>query len=295
MSVQNYMKHLGLALLLVCQSASLPAAEPNNLNSLPSDLTVPEVTHDKPQVGKRVWQTNPGFEQTKIAHALYLPSDWKPGIKYPVIMEYPGNGGFKNALGDRSQGRVQDCKLGYGLSGGKGIIWVSLPFVDPKAGKHAIKWWGDPAATADYCKQTVARICREYGGDPENLILTGFSRGAIACNYIGLRDDQIAALWKAMLPHSHYDGVRKWNYTDSDVASARKRLKRLGTRPQFISHERSTQATEDFLKASQSPGRFTFMALPYPNHSDEWVLKDIPERTRAREWLQTIVNTNSAK
>lgn len=295
MSVQNGIKHLGIALLLFCQSVDLDAAEPANLNSLPSDLTVPTVTHDKPQDGKRVWQTNPGFENTKIAHALYLPSDWKPGKTYPVIIEYPGNGGFKNALGDRSQGRVQDCKLGYGLSGGKGMIWVSLPFADPETGKHAIKWWGNPDATADYCKQTVARICREYGGDSKNVFLVGFSRGAIACNYIGLRDDEIAALWKAMLLHSHYDGVRKWNYADSDSASARKRLARLGTRPQFISHERSTQATEDFLKASQSQGQFTFMALPYPNHSDEWVLKDIPERTRARKWLQTIVNTNSAE
>lgn len=294
MSVQKCMKYLGLTLLWFWQSVNLNASEPVNLNSLLSDLTVPAVTDDKPQAGKRVWQSNPGFEQTEIAHALYLPSDWKPGKTYPVIMEYPGNGGFKNALGDRSQGRVQDCKLGYGLSGGKGMIWVSLPFVDLQTGKHAIKWWGDPDATADYCKQTVARICREYGGDPENVILTGFSRGAIACNYIGLRDDEIAALWKAMLPHSHYDGVRKWNYTDSDAASARKRLARLGKRPQFISHEQSTQATEDFLKTSQSPGRFTFMTLPYPNHSDEWVLKDIPERTRVREWLQTIINTNSA-
>tara|TARA_R110002095_G_scaffold152237_4_gene132262 strand:+ start:298817 stop:299686 length:870 start_codon:yes stop_codon:yes gene_type:complete len=285
--------YLGLALLLFCNTIQSSAAEPVNLNSLPSDLKVPEVTHEKPQAGKRVWQTNPGFEQTEIAHALYLPPDWKPGIKYPVIMEYPGNGGFKNALNDRSRGRVQDCKLGYGLSDGAGMIWVSLPFVDSKIGKHALKWWGNPDATADYCKQTVARICREFGGDPENVILTGFSRGAIACNYIGLRDDEIAAIWKAMLPHSHYDGVRKWNYPDSDIASAHKRLKRLGTRPQFISHERSTRATENFLQASKSKGQFTFMSLPYPNHSDEWVLKDIPERTRAREWLTEILNTNS--
>lgn len=293
MSVIQFANTIGLMFLLLCHSVNLQAAEPVNLNSLPSDLKVPAVTHDKPQAGKRVWQTNPGFEQTEIAHALYLPADWKPGKTYPVIIEYPGNGGFKNALGDRSQGRVQDCKLGYGLSGGKGMIWVSLPFVDPKMGKHALQWWGDPNATADYCKQTVARICREYGGDPQNVILTGFSRGAIACNYIGLRDEEIAVLWKAMLPHSHYDGVRNWNYPDSDAASARKRLGRLGTRPQFISQERSTQQTEDYLTAFQSPGRFTFMALPYPNHSDEWVLKDIPERTQVREWLTETLNTNS--
>lgn len=285
---------IGLIFLLFCHSVNLSAAEPVNLNSLPSDLKVPAVIQEPPQPGKRVWQTNPGFEQTEIAHALYLPSEWKSGKKYPVIMEYPGNGGFSNALGDRSQGRVQDCKLGFGLSGGKDMIWVSLPFVDPQTGKHALNWWGDPDATAAYCKQTVARICKEFGGDPNAVFLTGFSRGAIACNYIGLRDDEIAALWKAMLPHSHYDGVRKWNYPDSDATSARKRLARLGSRPQFISHEQSTQSTEDFLQASKSKGQFTFLALPYPNHSDEWVLKDIPERTRARNWLKSLLNTKSS-
>lgn len=282
----------GFVLLVSCINADLPAAEAQNLNHMPSDLTVPEVTHEPPQAGKRVWQKNSGYEQTEIAHALYLPVDWKPGKRYPVIMEYPGNGGFENKLGDRSQGRVQDCKLGYGLSAGKGIIWVSLPFVDPKTGKHALKWWGDPDATAAYCLQTVERICRDYSGNPKNVFLTGFSRGAIACNYIGLRNDQIAALWKGMLPHSHYDGVRKWNYADSDVASARKRLARLGTCPQFISHEKSTEATEIFLKISGPQMQFTFMSLPYPNHSDAWVLKDIPERRQARRWLQTVIHSN---
>jgi len=281
-------------LILLCCVIRLQAAEPVNLNSISSDLQVPAVTDGAPAAGKRVWQVNPGFEKTEIAHALYLPPDWQADRTYPVMMEYPGNGGFANALGDRSQGRVQDCKLGYGLSGGQGMIWVSLPFVDPRTGKHALKWWGDPDATADYCKQTVARICREYGGDPKNVFLTGFSRGAIACNYIGLRDDEIAALWKAMLLHSHYDGVRKWNYPDSDPASARKRLNRLGTRPQFISHELSTRQTETFLRNSETRGQFTFMALPYPNHSDEWVLKDIPARTTARNWLKKIVRNNSS-
>ncbi|MCA9007831.1 MAG: hypothetical protein KDA70_21345, partial [Planctomycetaceae bacterium] len=72
---------------------------------------------------------------------------------------------------------------------------------------------------------------------------------------------------------------------DSDVASAQKRLARLGSRAQFITQEMSTQATQDYLKNIDSPDRFTFMAIPYPNHSDEWVLKDIPERARARQWL----------
>jgi hypothetical protein len=282
-------------------------AEPPNLHAIPSDLSIPEMTDGLPAAGRRVRQTNPGYEGWDLYHTLYLPTDWRlpagnatpsavgnalrgvPPAKFPVIVEYPGNGGYQNALGDMCTGKVEDCKLGYGLSAGQGFIWVCLPFVNHEEKKHALNWWGDPDATADYCVQTVKRVCDEFGGDPEAVVLTGFSRGAIACNYIGLRDGEIARLWCAMLPHSHYDGVRRWPYADSDAGSAAARLQRLGSRPQFISHEMSVEATRDFLGQHAPQGNFTFVALPCPNHSDAWVLKDIPERAQARRWLADVL------
>lgn len=284
------------ALLVVLVFPLRTLAEPPNLHLIPSDLTIPALSAAPPAAGQLIKQTNPGYEGSELFHTLYLPADWKPPTanneKYPVIVEYPGNGGYKNALGDACTGRPEDCKLGYGISGGKKFIWVCLPFVDPANKKLALNWWGDADATAAYCVQTVRRVCDEYGGDPSAVVLTGFSRGAIACNYIGLRNDEIANLWCAMLPHSHYDGVRKWPYTDSDVASAITRLKRLGSRPQLISHETGIDPTRDFLRQHAPAGNFTFLALPYPNHSDEWVLKDIPERARARAWLARAIESN---
>ena len=85
-----------------------------------------------------------------------------------------------------------------------------MPFVDKKNGRNATTWWGDVRATVGYCKATVLRTCEEFGGDPSNVFIAGFSRGAIACNYIGLHDDEIASLWRGFICHSHYDGVRKW-------------------------------------------------------------------------------------
>jgi hypothetical protein len=279
-----------IVLVLVSLGAlAAPPTRPTNLHDVPSDLTVPPAAAGDPAPGKRVTQRNPDRDGWDLHHVLYLPPDWKPGGKYPVIVEYPGNGGYKNALGDRCTGRPDDCHLGYGISGGKGMIWVCLPFVDPVARKHALTWWGDPDATAAYCKQTVARVCKEYGGDPGAVILAGFSRGAIACNYIGLRDDEIAKLWLAFVPHSHYDGVRKWPYPDGDAASARARLKRLKGRPQFVSHEQSVEETRAFLKDGPGAGGVTFLSIPYPNHSDEWVLKDIPERKQLRDWLAGVL------
>ncbi|MBY0456181.1 MAG: hypothetical protein K2V38_02465 [Gemmataceae bacterium] len=277
------------AILAVTAFALVARADekPTNIHTLKSDLTVPEVTDDEPAAGRRVRVTLPDHKDTKLFHVLYLPPDWKPGAKLPVIAEYPGNGGFENKLGDRSTGRVEDCKLGYGIGGGRGFVWVCLPFVDPKAKAHALKWWGDPDATATYCRAAVAQACKEFGGDPDAVILAGFSRGAIACGYIGLRDDATAKLWKAFIVHSHYDGVRRWNYPEDDPESARKRLARLNGRPQFVTHEASVEDTRKYLAASKVEA--TLLALPYPNHTDEWVLKDIPERAELRKWLADVL------
>jgi hypothetical protein len=264
------------------------AAEPRNLNAIPNDLRVPPVTAGTPRPGARVWQTNPRYEGWDVAHALYLPTDWNKDRRFPVLVEFPGNGNFQNALGDRCDGSVEGCEMGYGLSGGHGMIWVSMPFVDSKIRALARVWWGDPEETATYCRQAADQICREYGGDSKRLVLIGFSRGAIACNYIGLRDDRTAGLWCGFIAHSHYDGVRAWEYRDSDATSAKTRLNRLGDRPQFISHEISTSAVEAYLNRTYPRGKFTFAAVPYSNHSSSWVLKELPVRNRARTWLKGL-------
>lgn len=124
-----------------------------------------------------------------------------------------------------------------------------------------------------------------YGGDRENLFLAGFSRGAIACNYIGLHDNEIASLWRGFICHSHYDGVRRWSYSGSDRDAARRRLDRLGDRPQFISHERSVDETRAWLREVAPGGRFHFLALPWPDHTAEWVLRDVPARDKLRAWF----------
>ena len=223
---------------LVCVSAK---AHARDIDSIPADLVVPKTTHESPAAGRRVKQFNRKYAGTGVYHTLYLPVDWQPGKRFPVIVEYAGNK-YKT-----SAGTVEGSSLGYGISAGKGVIWVCMPYVNEMEKKNEVTWWGDPSATVAYCKHTVDRICREFGGDPDNLFIAGFSRGAIACNYIGLHDDEIAALWRGFICHSHYDGVRKWSWAGSDRKSAAARLARLGNRPQFISHENTVKATRDYL------------------------------------------------
>ncbi len=244
------------------------------------DLRVPNLLDDKPAAGARVRQVLEPYHGTNIYHTLYLPSDWEKGKKFPVVVEYAGNR-FQS-----SKGTVEGCSLGYGLSGGKGVIWVCLPFVDSEKSENAATWWGDVPATVDYCKQVVAQVCEHYGGKPDQVFLAGFSRGAIACNYIGLHDDEIAKLWRGFICHSHYDGVRTWPYPESDRESAAKRLARLGNRPQFISHENSVETTREYLATAAASGNFTFVPIAGITHTDTWVLKDVPERAKLREWFK---------
>jgi predicted esterase len=226
-----------------------------------------------------------------VHHTLFLPKNWKPGGKFAVIVEYAGNGGFKNAFGDTCDGTVEGCHLGYGISGGVDYIWIAMPFVKVTDGRkeNAIQWWGDADETAAYCVATVRQVCREYGGDEKAVVLCGFSRGSIACNYIGLRNDTIAPLWRAFICHSHYDGVRTtWPYGDADRVSAMRRLERLNGRPQFISHEGSVDEIRSYIVTTGVRAAFTFAALPFRNHTDHWALRDCEHRRQVRAWLRSL-------
>lgn len=268
-------------------------SEQPDLASVVPDLMVPACEPGGiPAAGKRVAQTTTGWIGTAVHHALHLPADWEPGADFPVLVEYPGNGNYRNKFGDVSTGRVEDGHLGYGIGGGKGFIWVVMPFVEVAGAQkqNAALWWGDVHETKRYCTATVKEVCSRYGGDPGKVVLCGFSRGSIACNYIGLHDDAIAATWKAFICHSHYDGVNeKWPYPDAGRAAALGRLRRLGGRPQFISHEGSVETTESWLTLSGIKGNWTFEPIPFRNHSDQWVLRDLPARRKLRDWLRRVL------
>ena len=195
-----------------------------DIRSVKSDLVVPPVSLGPPAPGKRVRQALPPYEHTDVHHTLYLPRDRQPGRKYPVLVEYPGNGPYRSPYGDYSSGDVEGCDLGYGISGGQGFVWIGLPFIDSAHRGNQRWWWGDVGATLAYCKNAVVDVCEHFGGDNVSMILCGFSRGAIACNFIGLHNRDMADIWLAFIACSHYDGVRAWNWTGSDRASAVERL-----------------------------------------------------------------------
>ncbi len=252
------------------------------------DLVTPEMTEDQPAAGRRVRQVAAEYSGTEVYHALYLPVDWKPGGKYPLIVEYTGNRFAESG----STGEVKDANLGYGLTGGKDFIWVSMPYIEKGGKQNAVLWWGDKQATVEYCKTNLPRICSQFGGDRESVFICGFSRGAIGASYIGLADDEIASLWKGMITHDHFDGERTWNYPDSDRKSALLRLARLNGRPVLVCGE-----ANDFLKDHLELAEFTFLRPPVVEifdipvgkvispHTDLWMHRDSKYREEARQWL----------
>ena len=295
-------------------------AEPVNhpdVLTVPADLENPALTNGEPAPGKAVLQSLPRYAGTKVAHAIYLPADWKPGKRYPVIIEYLGN-----------TATVRDYRgIGYALTGGKGFIWAVLPFVGVDHQQDTNWWWGDVDATVAYAKEAVPTICRQWGGDTNQVILVGCSRGAIACNYIGLHDDEIAQLWRAIIPVSHYDdGHIPWGMTPEEQRRAPERLRRLGNTPQFIAGEHCSvpqlgsdkpllenikeknltsfiaakvelglkpitlvEGTRNFITNNFPQGNYTIIDFPWVNHGSKVLLRDTPERRQMRQWLQQVL------
>ena len=273
------------------------------------NITVPPMIENEPAAGRRVRVTTSEYEGSEVHHSLYLPDDWSiekvsTGRKWPVIVEYTGN----HFPTSGSTGEVEGAALGYGISRGK-FIWVVLPFIEPDRSRNAITWWGDEALTVDYAKRNVPRICEEYGGDPDKMLLCGFSRGAIAVNYIGLHDDEIAKLWCGFITHDHYDGVKQWGGTkwgsplEVYQEAATNRLARIKGRPVLVCQNGSTSATETFLKERVDLGNFTFLSIntpeilgEFPNkwaihpHNDRWLLKRSEEATTVTKWVKAVTD-----
>ncbi|MEI6234826.1 MAG: carboxypeptidase regulatory-like domain-containing protein [Planctomycetota bacterium] len=253
------------------------------INAQETESPRPPFTDDTPAAGKFVKQTADEYRDTNVYHGLYLPRNWQPGKTYPVIVEYAPN---KYPQGNVS-GKVDDCRMGYWLSAGQDFIWVVMPYVNTEKKENQIQWWGSETATVTYCVTNLKRICEQFGGDPNAIFITGFSRGAIACGYIGLRDDSIADIWLGFIPHSHIDGGR---FT---VPGSRERLARIKGRPTFITYGSDDNGKPESLKG------VTFLTdLKFPvtqrelkgvGHADTWLEADSPTRRDMRDWITSVL------
>ena len=245
----------------------------------------PPMTEGAPAAGSFVKQTAEEYRGTQVHHALYLPANWERGKAYPVIVEYAPNVYPQGHY----TGRVEDCRMGYYLSGGRDFIWVVMPYVNSVKKENQVQWWGDEAATVAYCVTNLRRVCEQFGGDPNAVFLTGFSRGAIACGYIGLRDESIADVWLGFLAHSHMDGG---SYS---IPGSRERLARMRGRSTFITFGDHDSGKPNSLKGaailSEMKDPFVQRELTGTGHSDMWIEQDSPTRREMRAWIVEVLKT----
>ncbi len=245
-------------------------------------IDVPDMRSGRPAPGRRVPYVLEGRRKDSAYSALYLPEDWKPGIRCPVIAEYPGNVFYDPSC--YSTGRPERCVIGYGMTKGRGAIWVGLPFVDSKAEAVVEYGWGDAGATADYALRALDEICRKFGGDQSNVVLTGFSRGAIACGYIGLRNDRIARLWKGMHTCQHFDGD---GWGGAAMPDAVERARRFAGREIFHTDNSSELLRRIMIGAGI---RAVYAESGLQAHSSAMFLDDRSSTLKLRGWFQTLVS-----
>ena len=301
-----------------------------DIRSVPADLFVPNISasFSQPMPGNRVLVSLPNWLDGNLSAAyfmLYLPTDFvmnrvKP---YPVIIELPGNGPYSSPWGDTSNGRPDDTFLGYGISEGRGAIWAAVPFLTSNGLFDQTYWWGcpinnteggfspqpppvwmnnykgclnstDTTKSREYLRAVVAYVITTFNGDASRVVLAGFSRGAIGVNYIGLGDDETAAIWRGSIAYAHYDGQAedlRWPYPDNNPDAAYARLKRLGARPQFVCSELDStfNQTKPFIDGAGFFVNVTYAPTGFCNHNSEWVLRPSKARDMLREWYNNNI------
>lgn len=291
-----------------------------DIRTVPADLTTPPMVQGAvPGPGRRVLATNPNWDPASYAYfALYLPGEWSPvGPPLPVLVELAGNGPWYDQFNDSSSGRPEGSNLGFGITGGSGAIWVSMPMLTADGLYGQTYWWGGPSvhlagtppmstpttfsanttnltATVDYIISTVKHVISTYNGDASRVVISGFSRGAIGVNYLGLFNDAIASLWSASIAYTHYDGQpedAQRPYPDPAPPASYQRLARLGSRPQYIVCENnvSLEMTQPYIAASGLSINATFGSTGFCNHNDAWVLRPSPARDAIRAWWARVV------
>jgi hypothetical protein len=230
-------------------------------------VIVPEITDGPPDAGRRKWRKLDGYSGTALRHVLTLPQDWKPGTRYPIIVEYTGNEFYHQFC--HSTGLTEQGTMAWGLARGERFICLNLPFVSKDGQHEEHNGWGDEAKTIDYCIAAINDTCEKFGGDSSAVLLTGFSRGRHALNYIALRDDRIADVWLAFVgtnPGRKWPGGKGWRNCGIGWDERGARLK---GRAWFDDHPNYGRGV----------------------HVDTEYLEDNPSTLKTRAWMTEVLNT----
>jgi predicted outer membrane repeat protein len=285
------------------------------IKAVMQDLFIPDLSDERPAPGKRVRLKFPEYLNTEVYHSLYLPPDWNPDERIPVMVNFPGNGPFASRFASRSGGFPESSPLGFGLSEGK-FIDLGLPYIAIDSTIQQGGWWGDVKQTITYCIRAVRQICEEYGGDPSAVILTGFSRSAVGSGFIGRHTKEINDIWLAFFNYDGFDhpvyleknnyryGINSFNYDpkDNKGTGSDTRFERIRGRAHLvINHGKADDIEKVYLKRVGSGMDYIYELAKkykypvefhgdiYRNHNATWVLRNTKMRKKSRDWLQNVL------
>ena len=249
---------------------------PSERHDFAGRLLIPSVTHGLPGPGKRVHMNLPG---SPVPYVLYLPKDWDPDRRFPVIAEYSGNIlYFKNTY---STGKADQGDIGYGMSKGEGAIWVNLPFISQDRRREQLDGFGNVEATAEYARKVIREVVLKYSADPGAVFLTGFSRGGAACGFVGLHDAETADVWLGFHAVGGGDGA---GWFGSEMPGALQRGALVKGRSSFVTDGGPWQ---DVLARLRQP--FIFKDSQIGAHVDTMLLDNRPSTVACRKWMEDVL------
>jgi poly(3-hydroxybutyrate) depolymerase len=136
----------------------------------------PVVAQDRIAPGQESKLETPGYDYPSL---LYVPTDWRPGTKMPLIFFLHGAGAEPTTWPWRS------------VTGGKGYLIAGLSYaaIPEAAAKGIPRDDQTRKAMIEFINKTRAVVDRVYGVDRNRVFLTGLSMGGWGTNHYGFHPD----------------------------------------------------------------------------------------------------------
>lgn len=243
-----------------------------------SSNVIPKIGINGPEIGKRCRIYLKEYDN--VYYLIYLPYNYEDTRKFPIIFESPAN------PYNPTCGLPEDIYMGYGITQGYDYIWVCAPIVDTEDKIIGSYWGKDPLSTVQCWISIIRDVKSKYRIDDSNIVLCGFSRGAISCCYIGNYTEEISKIWSSYFCHAHFDGC-----CQSVLGSSSERINRIGNRKVLITVGENDYAKicsqRSYEKLLKSEINVNYIEIPGVDHSPNWILDETESTNKAREWLNS--------
>lgn len=120
-------------------------------------------------------------------YQVYVPADWNPREKWPVIL-------FLHGAGERGDNGLAQTQVGIGRAIRLMPERFRAVIVMPQCRKDA--WWTQPKMEAQ-AMEALRRSMKEFKGDPSRVYLTGLSMGGYGTFYLAAKHP---GKWAAAAP-----------------------------------------------------------------------------------------------